>query len=859
LQGQGRPSPVSTRTVSVFAPGNGTRYVPQSITFVADSATTTVTFQDVSPSTLYTDLMLDNVQVAQPPPPSSFTNGSFESNYTGWTASGNQAVVSGSPFTASDGVNAVAFNVGQQPANGVLSQTFATAAGAGYVISFDMGAFSLVNHDVMSLQVVIQGQNGQLATQSLSVAAPGNGTTYVSQTVPFIADGSSAILTFQDTSGTTQNVDLMLDNVKVIVQNGPLISSQPQNATAQAGGTATFSVAASGQGTVSYQWRFNNGANWTNISGANSSSFTINPVQNSDAGSYDVVVSDQSGQPAVISSPATLSVLPAGVPANGSFEFNYAGWTATGNQAVVSGAPFTASDGAKAVAFNVGDQPPNGTLSQTISTTAGQAYTLTFDAGAFSVVSQTQQRLQVSVSGNGNSTLLAPQIVTVTAPGNGTSYVPQTFHFIADGPSATLLFQDVSQTTKNTDLMLDNVRVTTQAGPAITSQPQNQTVAVGSSASFSVGATGTPTISYQWRFNSGGGWADIPGANASTYTINSVQNNNAGSYEVVVSDQSGQPPVTSSSATLAILPPGVPANGSFEFDYAGWTATGNQAIVSGSPFTASDGTKAVGFNVGDQPPNGTLTQAISTTSGQAYVLTFDVGAFSTVTHNEQRLQVSVQGANGTLVGPQVISVFAPGNGTTYVSETFNFIADGSTATLIFQDVSPTTASTDLMLDNVRVTAAANGAFTNGSFESGFTGWAASGNLNVDSSAPYVATNGANLVVFNGGQTTPNGVLSQTFSTTPGQNYSLAFDAGAFSTVNQSQQSMQVSVSGGGNTPLLAPQTIIVSAPGNGTTWVPQSFSFTANGTSTTITFQDVSQTTNNVDLVLDNVRVTPGP
>jgi hypothetical protein len=417
------------------------------------------------------------------------------------------------------------------------------------------------------------------------------------------------------------------------------------------------------------------------------------------------------------------------------------------------------------------------------------------------------------------------------------------------------MFQDVSQTTKNTDLMLDNVKVTTTAGPVITSQPHNAAGQVGGTASFSVGATGTPTITYQWRFNSGGGWNDIPGATASTYTINSVQNSNAGSYEVVVSDQSGQPPVTSSAATLTILPPGVPVNGSFEFDYTGWTATGNQAVVSGAPFTATDGVKAVAFNVGDQPPNGVLMQTISTAVGQSYALTFDVGAFSTVTQNEQRLQVTVQGANGALVGPQVISVFAPGNGTTYVSETVNFVADGSNATLIFQDVSQTTASTDLMLDNVKVTATNLGGFTNGSFESGLTGWTSSGNLNVDTSPPYAPTDGAHLLVFNGGQTAPNGVLSQTFATSPGQSYTLAFDVGAFSAVNQNQQRLQVSVVGPGNTSLLAPPVITVSAPGNGTAWVAQSFNFTANGTSATVTFQDVSQTTTNVDLVLDNVRV----
>ncbi|HJT79727.1 MAG TPA: DUF642 domain-containing protein [Chthoniobacterales bacterium] len=861
LQGQGQANPALNRTISVNAPANGTRYVPQSFIFVADSGTTTLTFTDISPSTANADLMLDNVKVTEQPPPGSFTNGSFETGYTGWVVAGNQNIVSSAPFVASDGTKAVDFNGGQTSPNGALSQTFATTGGTNYTLSFDLGAFSQVNHDTMSMLVTIQGQNGQLESQTFTVAAPGNGTFYSPKSLPFTADGSSTTVIFQDVSATTANVDLLLDNVKVLADGGLSISSHPQNTTAQAGGTATFSVTASGQGTLSYQWRFNNGGNWDNIPGANSSTLLIDPVQNSSAGSYDVVVADQSADPPIISSPATLSVLPAGIPANGSFEFDYTGWTASGNQGIINGAPFVASDGAKAVVFNAGDRPPNGILSQSISTNAGQGYILTFDVGAFSLVTHNQQRIQVRVTGNGNSTLLPPQIITVTAPGNGTTYAPQTFNFVADGTSATLIFQDVSQTTSSTDLMLDNVRVTSQAGPLISGQPQNTTASVGGQASFSVTASGTGTVGYQWRFNNGGGWSDIAGADAATYTINSVQNSDAGSYSVVVSDQSGQPSVTSSSATLTILPPGVPSNGSFEFDYAGWTAAGNQAVVTGSPFTATDGVKAVAFNIGNQTPNGTLSQTIPTTNGQAYVLTFDVGAFSMVTRNEQRLQVSVQGAgNTTLLAPQIVSVFAPGNGTTYVSQTFGFVADGSSVTLNFQDVSQNTQNTDLMLDHIVVTQGSSGAFTNGSFESNFANWNVAGATDIESAAPYVASAGSKLVVFNGGQRTPNGVLSQTFSTTPGQNYSLTFDAGAFSLANQSQQQMVVSVQGNGNSTLLAPQTVTVSAPGNGCSYSPQTFNFTADGPSTTVSFQDTSPTSQNVDLLLDNVQITPvGP
>jgi hypothetical protein len=37
--------------------------------------------------------------------------------------------------------------------------------------------------------------------------------------------------------------------------------------------------------------------------------------------------------------------------------------------------------------------------------------------------------------------------------------------------------------------------------PSITAQPTNQTVIVGQSATFSVTATGSPTLRYQWSFN----------------------------------------------------------------------------------------------------------------------------------------------------------------------------------------------------------------------------------------------------------------------------------------------------------------------------------------------------------------------
>ena len=549
-------------------------------------------------------------------PSALLLNGSFEYGAAGWTLNNdNVATTLNTIYAFTDGTQLMHFNFGQRPANGIVSQSFATIVGNQYRLVFDMGAFSFINQNEQRMRLTLQGGGPvPLLEQNLSVFAPGNGTRYLPQTFNFVADSTMTTVIFQDTSTSTINVDLVLDHVRVTLQGAPVITAQPQSLTVSAGSSASFSVTATGQGTLAYQWRFNG----ANISGATASTYTIANAQASHAGSYTVVVSNASGP--TTSAAATLTVGTGGGFTNGSFEADYAGWTVSGNQSVVSGAPFTATNGSKAVAFNVGQKTPNGVLSQSFTTTAGQLYTLAFDAGAFSQINTSQQRMQVRVQG---TTLLLSQTVTVAAPGNGTRWVPQSLTFLADSATATLTFQDTSLTSSSVDLMLDHVRVTLQGAPAITAQPQSLTVSAGSSASFSVTATGQGTLAYQWRFNG----ANISGATASTYTIANAQASHAGSYTVVVSNASG--PTTSAAATLTVGTGGGFTNGSFEADYAGWTVSGNQSVVSGAPFTATNGSKAVAFNVGQKTPNGVLSQSFTTTAGQLYTLAFDAGAFST--------------------------------------------------------------------------------------------------------------------------------------------------------------------------------------------------------------------------------------
>ena len=97
--------------------------------------------------------------------------------------------------------------------------------------------------------------------------------------------------------------------------------------------------------------------------------------------------------------------------------------------------------------------------------------------------------------------------------------------------------------------------ITLPGGPTITKQPVSQTVPLTGTATFEVGASGPPTLAYQWYFNGDA----IPGANGPVYQLANVQTNNAGDYSVVVSNLFGK--IVSDSAKLTVTIPDTDGDG----------------------------------------------------------------------------------------------------------------------------------------------------------------------------------------------------------------------------------------------------------------------------------------------------------
>ena len=277
------------------------------------------------------------------------------------------------------------------------------------------------------------------------------------------------------------------DGAKATIDLGSIptplaINTQPISQMIHVGSPVTFTVVATGTAPLSYQWKKDN----MNVAGANAASLAISSVAISDAGVYVCVVHDSSGS--VTSSPATLTVD-----------------TSTPDQAP-----------------SITTQP----VGQTVD--AGTGVTFTIVAAGTAPLSYQWNKGGVAISGaTSNSYVILSTVVADS--GDYTCTVSNLKGSVTSSP-ATLLVNPVTQ----------------PQAPSITTQPISQTAEVGTGVTFTVVATGTAPLSYQW--NKGG--VAISGATTAGYAIAAVSTTDAGSYTCTVSNTKGS--VTSDVATLSV-------------------------------------------------------------------------------------------------------------------------------------------------------------------------------------------------------------------------------------------------------------------------------------------------------------------
>src|ERR1700687_1624943 len=221
-----------------------------------------------------------------------------------------------------------------------------------------------------------------------------------------------------------------------------------------------------------------------------------------------------------------FSGLPNGIytvaPSHAGFTFIPSNQSMTVNGANIAGVNFT--DNAAAVAPTVATQPGNQTV------TAGQTATFTVVAAGTAPLSYQWQKNGANITGATSTSYTTP----VTAATDSGS----TFRVIVSNTAGTV-------TSSAATLTVNPAPV----APTITTQPVNQTVTAGQTATFTMVAAGTAPLSYQWQRNG----VNIAGAASASYTTPVTTTTDSGaSFDVVVGNTAGT--VTSSAATLTVNP-----------------------------------------------------------------------------------------------------------------------------------------------------------------------------------------------------------------------------------------------------------------------------------------------------------------
>jgi hypothetical protein len=136
----------------------------------------------------------------------------------------------------------------------------------------------------------------------------------VTSSAPVVAKNSSSTLRTKNPAQVTSSAPVVAENAAGSVigsgtlrttksaTSAPAFTVQPMSQSTPVGSSVTFTAAASGLPTPTYQWK----KNGVNIAGATSASYTISSVKSSDAGTYTVVATNSLGR--VMSARAALKI-----------------------------------------------------------------------------------------------------------------------------------------------------------------------------------------------------------------------------------------------------------------------------------------------------------------------------------------------------------------------------------------------------------------------------------------------------------------------------------------------------------------------------------------------------------------------
>ena len=367
---------------------------------------------------------------------------------------------------------------------------------------------------------------------------------------------------------------------------------------------SSLNLSLSNSGLAALNWSLSNNASWLDTTaggGALAPGATTNVTVSLNAAadslppalySANLVFSNLTGG-LVQNVPFTLQTGELPLQNNGFELGNFLGWTVSGNTVgmlVTSNSLYVHSG---VYGAQLGPEGTPGYLSQTLATSPGQVYLISFWMENEGVSGPDE--FQVDWNGS---------VVFDEINAGMSGWTNLQILVGASGTNSVLQF---GARNDNGNFGLDDVAVFQSSvpgtPPTITVQPTNETVIAGLTTTLSAAASGIQPLYYQWQL----GTSNIAGANSPTLVLSPTTLAEAGNYTLVVSNAFGM--TNSSNAVLTVNVPNCdpPAAGLVSW----WAAEGNAA----DSFGTNNGTLVggVGFT------SGVVGQAFSFDGATGYV------------------------------------------------------------------------------------------------------------------------------------------------------------------------------------------------------------------------------------------------
>ncbi len=295
----------------------------------------------------------------------------------------------------------------------------------------------------------------------------------------------------------------------------PLITTQPANQRVGEGAAVSFTVEAAGTAPLSYQWQRAGMplADGGSINGATTATLMLNDAQAVDAGHYSVVVSNASGMTTSAQAVLTVLTLPNAVDAP------YLTLSMGGDASWIAQTKVTHE---KVYGLLTVSTPPD-IVTEPLNLNVQAGSNVVFSVEASGTAPLTYQWRFNGMNLNDGGSVGGATTPTLTL-GNAQAEQAGAYSVMVANAVGSVASADA------------HLAVFTP--PQITSSPLGQSVSEGATVSFTVAASGTPPLSYQWWFNGeqlvDGG--SISGATTPHLIISNVRSAHAGAYTVVVSN-----------------------------------------------------------------------------------------------------------------------------------------------------------------------------------------------------------------------------------------------------------------------------------------------------------------------------------